>query len=47
MEVIQAYWGSGDPRVHNPLWILGFAQKRIQMQASIEFKVKESLLLMQ
>ena len=29
----------------DPLWILGFAEGRIQTRASVEVKVKESLLV--
>ena len=38
------FLGVWEPKLHNPLW-LGFSQKRIQMGASVEFKVKKSLLV--
>ena len=36
---------SGDLRVNHALWVLAFVQERIQMKASIEFKVKVSLFV--
>lgn len=45
--LMQAVWESGDMVVHDPLWILGFKQERIQIQASREFKVEVSLLVNQ
>lgn len=44
---MQASWESGDMVVHDPLWILVFKQERIQIQASVEFKVEVSLLVHQ
>lgn len=44
---MQVFQRSGDLRVCDPLWILGFTQKRIQIQARIEFKVKVSSLVKQ
>lgn len=34
----QAFQRSGNPRVCDPLWVLGFMWERIQIQANIELK---------
>ena len=44
---MQAVQGSVYPKIHYPLLVLGFVQGRIQNQATIEFKVKEGLLVKQ
>ena len=37
---MQASRRSGDPRVRDPLWVLGFMQERIQTTAGTEFEVE-------
>lgn len=37
--------GSQNPKVHHPLWVLGFLQEITQRLASVEFKGEESLLV--
>lgn len=45
--LMQMFWGSGHLRVHDPWLVLGFTQEGIQIRISMEFKVKDRLLVKQ
>lgn len=47
LRPLQAFWRVQEPKVPDPLWVLGFTQQRTETWASIEFKVKGSLLVKQ